>query len=233
MCVIPNGIDLSLFRPDPAAYALVRSELGIPSDTVLVGLFARYHPMKDHATFLRAAQIVHSRKKNVQFLLAGKGITANNAELTRTLEEHGLESVVHLLDVRTDIPRLTAALDVACLSSWSESAPFVVCEAMACSVPCVVTNVGDAPRMVGSTGVVVQPRDPEALAEAADRLLTMSVVQRAELGLRAREFALEHYSLQSTVAAYQALYARGPAKSGAPRHGVRDHVRTTEMQGHQ
>jgi len=210
MRVIPNGIDLNVFKPDPTAYVEVREELGIRNDTTLLGLFARYHPMKDHATFLRAAQIIVSRTANVQFLLAGEGITANNAELSGMLEEYRLQRVVHLLGARADIPRLTAALDVACLSSWSESAPFVVCEAMACGLPCVVTNVGDAPRMVGDTGIVVPVRDSDALAEALNRMLVMSTVQRAALGQRARKFALEHYSLERTVSAYQALYARTP-----------------------
>ena len=225
MCVIPNGIDLNLFKPDPEAYSAVRKELGVPSQTLLIGLFARYHPMKDHATFLRAAQIVRSQTANVQFLLAGEGITANNTELCRIVDECGLEEVIHRLGARSDVPRLTAAVDVACLSSWSESAPFVVCEAMACGVPCVVTNVGDAAQMVGDAGSVVPVRDPDALANALSRLLTIPKAQRAALGWRAREFALKYYSIERAAIAYEAVYAQKPEKQAVRSQQSVTHTR--------
>src|SRR5437879_793231 len=143
MRVIPNGVDPQHFRPDPEARAAARTGLGLSSDSVLVGLFARYSPMKDHGTFLQSAALLHRKYPDVRFILAGEGIAADNQPLSRLVRENGLQEVTYLLGPRRDIQRLTAALDLACLSSWSESFPNVLVEAMACVVPCVASDVGD------------------------------------------------------------------------------------------
>ncbi len=206
MQVIPNGVNLQLFRPDSVARADIRQELRLPLDTVLIGLIARYHPVKDHSTFFRAAQIVSARQPRVHFVLAGSGVTVKNSEVSHLVSEHRLQDTVHLLDVRSDIPRLTAALDIACLSSWSESFPNVICEAMACCVPCAVTDVGDARLIVGETGKVVPPRNPTALAQALLSLIEMPVMQRMGLGQSAHERA-KMFSLNRAVSAYETLYS--------------------------
>ncbi len=207
MQVIPNGIELELFRPEPAARASVREELNVPDDALLVGMVARFHPMKDHGTFLRAAQLVHSRLANTRFVLVGSGITRENTELCRMVEECGLADTVYPLGPRMDIPRITAALDVACLSSWSESSPSVICEAMSCGVPCVATDVGECRVLVGDTGKIVAPRNPQALADALLSLLQLPSEQLSALGQRARNRA-SMFSLDRVVGTYRDLYVR-------------------------
>ena len=144
MKVIGNGVDPHHFCPDPATRLAIRSELKLDEQTVLVGMVARFSPMKDHRTFLRAAGIVHRRNPSVRFLLAGENIDRENPALMRMVHESGLEQAVHMLGTRDDIPTIMGALDVACLSSWSESFPNVVVEAMSCGVPCIATDAGDA-----------------------------------------------------------------------------------------
>src|SRR5205085_3021401 len=165
-CVIPNGIDVNTFAPSPEAWASVRSELGLPSGTLIIGMMSRYHPMKDHANFLRAAALVAKTHPETHFLLVGRAVDSSNQELRRLIHELGLAHRTHLLGERHDVPRLTAALDIFSLSSYCESFPTVIGEAMACAVPCVVTDVGDAAWIVGDTGRIVPPRDPVALARA-------------------------------------------------------------------
>ena len=206
MQMIPNGVDLDLFRPNPAARSSVREELDLPSGAILIGLFARYHPVKDHDTFFRAAQMLASRQPNTHFVLAGDGVTAGNPELSGMVRECGLQGVVHFLGPRCDIPRLTAALDIACLSSWSESSPSVLCEAMACGVPCATTDVGDARLIVGDTGRVAPPRNPRALAAALLSLLEMPGEQRTAIGQRARKHIQESFGLTSVASAFESLY---------------------------
>ena len=77
---------------------------------------------------------------------------------------------------------------------------------MACGVPCVTTRVGDAERLVGDTGLVVPAADPAALADAIVHVLTSSVEDRNALGDRARRRIVEHFSLEATTRAYEALY---------------------------
>src|SRR5258708_7873899 len=206
MRVIPNGVDVLRFSPNPEARISVREELGIDHDSLLVGLFARASPMKDHETFLRAAKLVLAQYPDVRFLMVGERITTDNGALSRLIRENALQQVVRLVGPRRDLPRLTAALDIACLSSWSESFPNVVVEAMACAVPCVVTDVGDARFIVADTGTVVPPSAPQALAEAMGALVAMEEAERAALGQKARDRVCAKFTLQKTLSAYEDIY---------------------------
>jgi glycosyltransferase involved in cell wall biosynthesis len=206
--VIPNGFDTKRFAPDVTARRDVRRELGLPADTLLVGFVARFDPLKDHQTLLRAAGLLRRQLEGPHFVLIGRDITISNPELREWIEAGGVGDHVHLLGERADIPRLTAALDIATCSSYSESFPNIIGEAMACAVPCVVTDVGDAARIVGETGCVVPPKDAPALASAWRELIELGPAGRQELGLRARARVEERYSLDSVVWQYETLYER-------------------------
>ena len=105
------------------------------------------------------------------------------------------------------MPRLLAALDVFVSSSkYGEGFSNAIGEAMACSVPCVVTDVGDSAAIVGGTGLVVPPGDAGALAAAVRRVLAMSAEQRQELGRAARDRVRERFHLPVVVGRYEALY---------------------------
>lgn len=204
--VIPNGFDHERWRPDPEAYAAVRSELGMDQGTPLIGLIARYHPTKDHAGFLAAANLLAEREPDVHFLLAGQGVEASNRALAVPASRPALRGRTHLLGERNDVPRLAAALDVAASSSRGEAFPVAIGEAMACGVPCAVTDVGDSAWLVGDAGRVVPPRDPDALAAAWRDLLRMGRERRAALGERARRRIAQRFSLAKTVRSYEDLY---------------------------
>jgi glycosyltransferase involved in cell wall biosynthesis len=128
------------------------------------------------------------------------------ARLSDRVRQAGLAEHAHLLGVREDVPRLLAALDVAVLSSVGEAFPLVLGEAMACGVPCVSTDVGDAARIIGETGEVVPPRDPGALAAALERVLSLEPDRRRELGMAARRRIEENYSLEKTAGQYEEIY---------------------------
>lgn len=219
--VIPNGFDTERFSPDPAARRAVCRELGVSDDSVLIGLVARFHPMKDHQTFLRAAGLLGQRNQEPHFVLIGRGITSDNATLRESIKASGVGDCVSLLGERADLSRLTSALDIAtCCSTYGESFPNVIGEAMACAVPCVVTDIGDAARIVGDTGRVIPSRDPQALASAWQELIELGPEGRRELGWRARGRIVERYSLDSVVQQYETLYERltrrGPGAAVRP-----------------
>lgn len=205
--LIPNGIDVSSFRPDEAARADSRRELGIGPGTPVVGLLARHDPMKDHETFFRAAGEVVRQTPDAVFVLAGEGTNEANRELAEMAWRNGVADRTKLLGVRHDVPRLLNAFDVLLLTSrFGEGFPSVVAEAMACGVPCVVTECGDAPEIVGDTGRVVPRRDAESLAEACRNLLSLDPEARRSLGARARERVCGLFSLDACLDSYQALY---------------------------
>lgn len=205
-CLIGNGFDLDVFKPSNDARASVRVELGLNSEARLIGLIARWDPHKDHGTFLRGAALVAAQNPNVHFVLAGDGVSANNPTLCRMLAEAGLATRVSLLGSREDVPRITAALDIATCTSIGEAFPNVVGEAMCAGVPCVATNVGDAAILVNDADMIVPSRDPERLAATWSKVLALSHSQRRELGSLARRRIRESYSLGTIVRKYEDLY---------------------------
>ncbi len=207
MIVIPNGFDLHAFKADPAARESVRAELQIPPDAPLIGLVGRFNPQKDHRNFVRAAALLHRSRPDVHFLLCGDDITWENAELRGWIEEAGIRKQCRLFGRRKDMSRLTAALDIAASSSsFGEGFPNVIGEAMACGVPCAVTDVGDSALIVGQTGRVVPPQNPKELAKALHELVELGREGRTRLGMAARRRIKEHFDLPDIVTRYQNLY---------------------------
>jgi len=205
--IIPNGFDCRLFRSDERARQEVRAGLGVDLKAVLIGLIARFHPMKDHATFLQAAARVARAQPAARFLLAGTGVTWEQPALQKLIVEHGLQERVLLLGERSDVPRLTAALDIACSASWNEGFSNTIGEAMACGVPCVATSAGDTSAdLIADTGGVAPPRDPAALAQAILRLIEAGSEQRRQLGLAARQRIESRFSLPAIARRYEDLY---------------------------
>jgi glycosyltransferase involved in cell wall biosynthesis len=206
---LPNGIDTARFRPDEGARAAIRAELGLAPDAPLIGLLARFDPMKDHGTFFRAAGLLARRRPDARFLLAGKGIDRDNPALARLAGEAGVADATLLLGERPETARLTAALDLATSSSaYGEGFSNTLGEAMACAVPCVATDVGDAALIVGDTGRIVPPGDPAALAGAWEGLLGLAPGGRRALGDRARARIEARYALGPIVRRYEEVYAR-------------------------
>ncbi|MBD2614923.1 MAG: glycosyltransferase family 4 protein [Nostoc sp. ZfuVER08] len=205
-CVIPNGFETEKFTPSTADRLSVRSELNTPEDALLIGLIGRYHPIKDHFNFLQAAALLLKNYTNVQFVLIGNKVDWENQILSELIHELELVKHIHLLGERHDVPRLTAALDIACSSSSGEGFSNVIGEAMSCGVPCVVTDVGDSGWIVDDTGKVVSPRNPQALANAWEKLINMGKEGRESLGKAARARVIKCFSLDSIVAEYETLY---------------------------
>lgn len=204
--VIPGGFDVSLFAPDASSRAALRHELGLAAETPLIGLVGRFSPVKGHETFVEAAGLFCQDEPTAHFVLAGPGVTSDNAELQRWIVASGCADRLHLLGERPDIPQVTAALDIATCASYSESSPHIVGEAMSCGVPCVVTDVGDAAEKVADTGLVVSPHDARAMAAAWADLLKRSPAERRELGQRARARIEAHYTLEQVAAQYAELF---------------------------
>ncbi|HEY4210717.1 MAG TPA: glycosyltransferase [Steroidobacteraceae bacterium] len=207
--VIPNGFDLARFKPDEMARASVRTELRLPADAPLVGIVGRYDPQKNQEGFLRAAGLLKENNPRVHFLLAGGGVDRDNTRLMAASERAGVGDAAHFLGRRDDIPRLMASLDVLVSSaSFGEAFPNVIGEAMACGVPCAVTDVGDCANIVGETGYVVAPEDISGLVDAMKELLALSPAERAALGERARARVQSHFDIRDVVRRYEDYYAR-------------------------
>lgn len=206
---IRDNFDLKSFPPQDFIPGL-RESLSLPDNTILVGSVARYAPMKDHANLLDAIGIMSKEFPAMHFVLIGPGVDENTPALVSQITELGISGQTHLLGERHDVPQLLPDLDVFVLSSaFSESFPNVLGEAMACHVPCISTDVGDAAAIVGDQGLVVPPRDSSALAEALREFASMSAEERKNLGQKARLHIENNFNLDDTrsfVRQYEELY---------------------------
>jgi len=210
---IANGVDLKRFRPRPSERAMLRTRLGIPADTTVIGLVARDHPMKDIPTFLRAASRFQQDRANANFVLCGDGLISENTALTELVRTLDLDRRTILLGPRPDIELVYPALDMLTLCSIAgEGFSNVLCEAMACDVPCVATDVGDSATIIGDCGLIIRQRDHEALTGAWHRL-----VRQPSQHSSPRSQIAARYSMQRMSAQYEAFYRSIVQKSTKTR----------------
>jgi glycosyltransferase involved in cell wall biosynthesis len=204
--VVYNLTDVTRFRPRPESRALLRRELGLPLDTEIAGMVANVSEYKDYPMAVRAAQRVHSVRPNAHFVAIGNTSNPLGEEVKRLAGALGLGEHFHFLGTRPDVEMLVPGFDILFSSSVTEGASNVICEAMACAVPCVVTDVGDSAHTVGDTGIVIPPRDDVRLAKALLDLFEAGPEQRTHIGQRARQRMAETFSMENAISDYIALY---------------------------
>ncbi len=204
--VIENGIAVDRYSRSADRVAL-RSALGLDPARRYVACVARFHPVKDHAMLIRAFAQIAKQHLDVDLLLAGDGPLRE--DLQRQVSELRIENRVRFLGVRSDVPKLLQAVDVFALTSVSEAASLTVLEAMATSLPVVVTDVGGNPEMVRHEveGLLVERGDADSCATALHRLLDDPSLAR-RLGDAGRRRVEERYRLEQTVENYHQLYRR-------------------------
>ena len=187
--VVRSGIDLTPFDP-PFDRALERRKLGISDGEILVLQVAALAPHKSQTDLLRAAKIVIARCPGTRFWIAGEGRL--RAALEAEHEALGLGDRVRFLGFREDVVALLRSADLFCVSSYLEGLGTSTLDAMAAGLPVVATAVGGVPEIVsdGETGVLVPPRNPEAIADAV-LALAADPGRRAAMGARGRERARE------------------------------------------
>jgi glycosyltransferase involved in cell wall biosynthesis len=204
---VANAIEMDGFA-DGFDEAEKRRELGIPFDCSIIGNIARLTGQKAQRYFIDSAAIILERNAKCEFLIVGEGeLRAELEEYTRTL---GVTEHVRFLGFRDDVREIMRLLDVLCLSSIHEGTPITLLEGMACEKPVVSTDVGGCREVVvdGETGFLVQPRDPQALAEALLRLVDDKdlAVRMGQAGLRrVREVYSEDANLSVLNNLYQAV----------------------------
>lgn len=204
--VIMNGVDTTAFRPNEEVRTRFRHAHGIGDDELLVGHVARYHPSKDHRSFLEAAATVIGGARPIRLLLVGEQVDASNTELVRLISSRGLDGRVLVLGRRDDIAALMPAIDIFCSSSSGmEGFQNVVAEAMSCSIPAIATDVGEARAIIGETGMVVPPADPAGLARALSRMAYLPTLERRALGEQARRRVTALFSQDACTESYLKL----------------------------
>ncbi len=207
---IPNGCDVEKFSP--YAPHLYRSSLAIPrmpKGVFVIGMVARYDPYKDHTTVIKAvAQMKELCRTPVSLSLVGYGIEISNEPLMTLVRSFGLESDVHLLGERDDIPDLMRSFDVHVLASINEAFPVVLLEAMASGTPCIASDVGDNSMIIGDCGWIIPRGDPDQLCQALMEAQRgcRDTVEWSRLKEKCRETIVTRYSEGKMIDEYFGLW---------------------------
>jgi glycosyltransferase involved in cell wall biosynthesis len=211
---VVNGVDTSSFE-GASDGTRVRRELSIASDAPVCGIVARLTPAKDHVTLLDAMVRLRASHPRLHCLVVGDGEL--RGDLERETRARALNDVVHFLGARGDIADCLAAIDVFVLSSVTEGLAMTLLEAMAAGKPIVATRVGGNPEAIddGTTGLLVPPGDPAALAAAVAELLD-DPARAGRMGAAGRARVRQKFSLEAMVAGYAAIYDRAAAVISTP-----------------
>lgn len=213
---LPNGVDTRKFRPRLDRREELRTLLGIAAQAPVIGMVARYHPMKDHETFLLAAAKLSQERPDARFVLCGIDCDGRNENLNRLIAKAGLLGRLFLLGIRDDMESIYPAFDLLTLcSTFGEGFPNVLTEAMACGIPCVATDVGDCREIIGDLGLIVARRDPDALAQAWKSMLAGPSEDRSS---KVRDRAVERYRIEQICDLYGAAYAEIARMAPAGAH---------------
>lgn len=207
LIVIANGFDTNLFHPNSDEGLSIRRKWGISGNESLIGLAARLDPIKDHLTFLRAAALLAEERGNVRFVCIGSGPETYRNDLEAVANSLGLGQRLIWAGEMSDMSAAYNALDVGTSTSLSEGFSNTIGEAMACGVPCVVTDVGDSAILVGPTGLIVPPDNAHALKNAWTTLLNLPSEQRMALGMAARHRIVAEYSLEALTRKTEQAFA--------------------------
>jgi len=202
---ISTGVDLTKF--DSALKDTLRAELNLSPDTPLIGMISVLRSWKGHATFLDAAALLlKESKRPLHFVIAGDG--PGRQELTAKIANEPWKNHVTLLGHRADVPSILASLEVLVLPSYAhEGIPQIILQAQAMSRAIVATTVGGIPEVVTDnlTGLLVPPRNPEALAEKISSLLEDPAL-RTRLGHAARASIEQSHTLDAMGHRLLSLY---------------------------
>jgi glycosyltransferase involved in cell wall biosynthesis len=200
--VVPNGIPLRAYGPDPEASARVRRELGLPQDAFVVGSVGRLAVEKDYPLLVRA--LAPMLGERMRLVLVGEGDA--RAAIERAVPPW-CAPFVTLTGTRRDVPALLASFDLFVLSSRTEGLPLAVPEAMACALPVVATAVGGLPGVVtADCGVLVPAGQAAPLARVVGELAADRGRAR-RMGEAARRHALARFSIERMVDDYERIYA--------------------------
>ncbi|MDA8210272.1 MAG: glycosyltransferase [Clostridia bacterium] len=209
---IYNGVNLAAFRQERVT-GDVRKDLGIAPDVPVLGMIARFHPVKGHRFFLEAAKTISRVRPDCRFLLVGSG--QYRSEVEAMVKQLGLREQVIFTGYREDIVDVLHSLDILVISSLSEGFGLTAIEAMAMKAPVVATRVGGLPEIIkdGNNGILVPPADGQAIAQAVLDLLADPEDSRA-MAARAFEHVRENFSVEimakNTEQLYCSLMSRKP-----------------------
>jgi glycosyltransferase involved in cell wall biosynthesis len=215
--VVPSGVDFAPLR-EAADRGFLRRELRFRPDDFLVGIVAQLEDHKGHRYLIEATRLIKKETPRIKLIVVGSG--SLEMELTRQVQDLGVEDLVFFLGFRDDVPRILASLDLFVLSSHLEGLGSSIMDAMAARLPVVATRAGGIPEVVihRETGLLVPARSPAALAEAVLKLYHDRKLAAA-LGERGFRLVHEKFSAEAMADRIIDVYERVAARKGVKLDG--------------
>jgi glycosyltransferase involved in cell wall biosynthesis len=204
--VVPNDYNIIHFQLFDKGRTSLRKELGVDDDVFLIGHVGRFDPQKDHKNLVEAIAGLDQKVNSFKVVFVGSNLDSENKVLTKKISEHNLDNQFILFGRRSDIPKVINGFDLFLLSSTCEAFPNVLNEAMAWGTTCVTTDVGDAAVIVGDTGWIVEPRNPQQLATAIEKSIDEFQSDKQAWLTRkkeARNRIFEKFSIEKVVPSYK------------------------------
>lgn len=208
MLAVVNGIDVAYFKFSSDARMNIRNELGLAEKKVFIAI-GRFHEAKDYPNLIDAFAKVVSCNENCHLLIVGDGELRPIVEIQ--IADLVLQNNITLLGIRKDIPDLLSASDIFVISSAWEGFGLVVAEAMSCERIVIGTDSGGVANIIEQYGYVVPAHDSDSLAQGMQKALALSEVEASELGQKARQRIVEHFSLDAAVQKWLDIYGMSNA----------------------
>lgn len=205
--VIPNGF----LKHKESEISRLRNSgfdfLDAPHDAIFIGHIARFHPVKDHITFFKAAVLLLNHFDNLHIVSVGRGVDLTVYPLSNVVPKRYHSRINVLGEIENVFPVLSC-FHVLCNSSLSEGMPNVVGESLSLGVPCVATNVGDTSLLFTDADFLFSPKDHQSLFRIVSGLINMDEENYHALSRRVKSYLDDNYSLESSSKKYLFLYKK-------------------------
>jgi glycosyltransferase involved in cell wall biosynthesis len=205
--IINNGIDTAKFQPSFRLRKKFRGELGLDMKVPVIGMVARYSPIKGHKIFLMMARELLALNSAIRFVMVGTNVVEENHELVQIVDRLGLRKACILLGAQLGPEKIMNGLDVLVCPSVSESFGLVVAEALACGVPAVCSNVEVLESIVGEP-YTAPVGDYQLFAEKVYGLITASQEDRRAIGSLGRTRVVSEYNADTMIEHYKIVYRK-------------------------
>lgn len=203
--VINNGVNTKIFKPDNEKKHVLRGEFNI-HNCFVVGTIARFHPDKGYDTLIKAIEIINNLEKKILFLLCGRDL--ENEKFLGYIKARKIDNVI-IVDENSNVIDALHLIDLYVSSSYTESFPNILCEAMACGIPCISTDVGDSAKIVGDIGIVVRPKNVNDIVNAIISFYNITIKEKRLLDIQVRQRVIRNFELKFMIDKYIKLYKKG------------------------
>ncbi len=207
MLVIPNGTNLTTFNTSNKNKLNLINRLKLGEEIKFIGMVGRYHHMKRHDIFFHAAKIISDKYAFIHFIICGSRINNSNQELMELINLFDIGPKIHLLDNVSDMNSLYPTLIILTVtSSYGEAFPLSICEAMACKIPVISTDVGDSRYIINNKDMIIPINEPMLLAEKWEKVILLDTKSRNKIGEKNRARIKKLFDIKNIGKIYESHY---------------------------